>query len=960
MLRAATFGLLLAGIVFPLSQCSTDEEPAARDESRSSQTEPPTSVDMSPPEGIEAGVVTGKVRVLAGSDLPSTPLSVRVFRTDALWWESVLEPLAEVEVDTEGRFRFDDLPDTALTLSIEAPGYSPLVRQLDLRMSAAGRVGLDLALESCPALAGLVRDSEGRALAGAEVVVVERRGRRLVGSGLPHRTDERGRFDIRSTPAGVLAVYVRHPRFVPVVAEPVAPGRDDLVIELSSSGASTLEVRLLERETADALGTHAISVRDLEILAPGTGRWRTSTGADGTVRFSSLRPGAHQVVVEPSETHDGQEAMIELARGTQREVLNLPRTAQMKAQVVDGRTRRPIPKARLRFDQSQGPFDDVFEADEQGRVSFRFPVRSLSPFEIRLASEDQILEAAEMPDGVLAVPPGEGPPAHVVPLSAIPAARIMGRVTSPADNALVGAEVIAVRRTPTGVIELARAGTGTDGRFVLGALPAGKDLFLWAQGGDSAPTEVGPIETRSGQVSGPVPLRLDTGGRLSGRVVDAAGEGVFGARVLARSARPKAGWTESITASGPDGGFVFESLPLVSLEVVATFGELAPGRQAGVRLDRSPRTDGLIVMLGPPSVIRGRVEDPEGDAIAGVPVLLLRGGTEWARTISDSGGHFSFSSLDPGRYQVRTGPTGSIFSQKASLLWRTEEGPHIAEVGPGDDPLVLKLPRLPLGHVTFRLELGDGAPPPERAALELQPLPITTPPLQVGLSELGREVRLTGIDPGRYRLTLQPAGYVPQSRAIEVLEDQDLDLGVWSFERGRSIRGRVFDETGRPIPGAVVIGLSSPRPQALDLQSASIASGEDGRFVLSGLSSQITAVYARAAGHAPQSLPLSPDTESIEVRLLPAARLAIVLPELEVAPDSSRQLRVIELVDGDQFLIAERSFDASVHRTRLDDLPIGRFRIELAFENESLAPIVREVTTSAGETREVNLGESGR
>src|SRR5687768_11223276 len=73
-------------------------------------------------------------------------------------------------------------------------------------------------------VAGVVRDSSGGGIAGAEITIV--------GTGLRAHTNERGEFRLTNVPAGTLTIGVRRLGFVPTVGS----------IEIGPNEAATMTV----------------------------------------------------------------------------------------------------------------------------------------------------------------------------------------------------------------------------------------------------------------------------------------------------------------------------------------------------------------------------------------------------------------------------------------------------------------------------------------------------------------------------------------------------------------------------------------------------------------------------------------------------------------------------------------------------------------------------------------------
>ncbi len=164
----------------------------------------------------------------------------------------------------------------------------------------------------------------------------------------------------------------------------------------------------------------------------------------------------------------------------------------------------------------------------------------------------------------------------------------------------------------------------------------------------------------SGQLA--VKLALANGAAVSGRVVDADGNPVEGARVLNVAASdfrsPADPRLDAITTDAK-GGFRFAALPAGSVRFLATHPDHASGTSAMVTLDGVTEKRDVVVTLAPGVVVRGKVVDIAGGPIEGARVRIgpsgrggrgggggFGGGRQPARqAYSDASGGFSIRGL---------------------------------------------------------------------------------------------------------------------------------------------------------------------------------------------------------------------------------------------------------------------------------------------------------------------------
>ncbi len=217
---------------------------------------------------------------------------------------------------------------------------------------------------------------------------------------------------------------------------------------------------------------------------------------------------------------------------------------------------------------------------------------------------------------------------------------LTGRVLDPFGVALASARVEV--RGPDGALR-AVASSGPDGRFRLEALPPGELLVVarctgWTDG-RSLPVTLARTDARDvGD------LRLGEGATLSGRVVDAAGRPVAGARVLVSGERH--------VLSELDGSFEVSGLAPGEVSLVAQ----AAGRLPSDPLSCAVAADvrGLELRLREAPRLRGRVLGPDGRALAGARVA--RFGDLDAAVETDADGAFALEGERAGEPLLVTAP----------------------------------------------------------------------------------------------------------------------------------------------------------------------------------------------------------------------------------------------------------------------------------------------------------------
>lgn len=405
-------------------------------------------------------------------------------------------------------------------------------------------------------------------------------------------------------------------------------------------------------------------------------------------------------------------------------------------------------------------------------------------------------------------PPNEGPAATVQPLprvdgdrEVVAVRRIGGVVRLPDGRAAAGA-VVSVLRAETAWPEwratrLDQAVTGFDGTFAF-RLPVAHGVLIayehpaFAGGLLDAPVPLDQLE-----------LRLQPGFPLRGFVTNDRGAPLANVVVSIESALADQRRAQTTTTSAT-GEYTFTSVPAGPVRVVARHPWWQPTTAPSVVVGATPRVDLRFDRPALPAV-RGRVvlaatQEPVADAQVEFVVASGRTGlqaTDMVRTAAD--GTFTLSGLARGNHRVTVrhpNHGGAVRS---------------VAVGPALGDLLFELPqRSTVGGRLLadeRLLGGDGA------AAVLGGLALE---LQDGTDELAYvEVAADGtfkfprpLSPGGATLRVLGGGVAfartgSMACSVRIAERDrtDWELPVAPASR---VRGRVVDERGQPVAGAVV------------------------------------------------------------------------------------------------------------------------------------------------------------
>ena len=203
--------------------------------------------------------------------------------------------------------------------------------------------------------------------------------------------------------------------------------------------------------------------------------------------------------------------------------------------------------------------------------------------------------------------------------------------------------------------------------------------------------------------------------------------------------------------------------------------------------------------------------------------------------------------------------------------------------------------------------------------------------------------RLVRVEPGRYVVHFRHPHY-RSFRAEVALQAEGEKREVNAvLEPGRRISGRVLDESGAPVPGAVVTASNGERGAA--------TTDDEGRFMIGGLTDQPIYCLASAPGYATAlRRDVAPGTTDLEIRLFRAGKIS---GRLEGAP-LPRQftLRLLHLDEETRGYYPKRTvMFGDDGEFSLENLPPGTYKLEVEASGYR-ALDVPELTLGAGQKLE--------
>ncbi|HYI13204.1 MAG TPA: carboxypeptidase-like regulatory domain-containing protein [Thermoanaerobaculia bacterium] len=368
--------------------------------------------------------------------------------------------------------------------------------------------------------------------------------------------------------------------------------------------------------------------------------------------------------------------------------------------------------------------------------------------------------------------------------------------------------------------------TGADGSVIARVAPAKYEIAI------SGPTVV--TKQLTGQMldarSSPLTITVDRGVELSGRTLYSDGTPAGGAslRLMPHG---------TTTTSQEDGSFSFLNAPRGTVGVMAFMRET---RVRSERIEVQAPTAGVVITLPGGGRIAGRVTDAgTRDPVTDFSIYVVRNDApQPAVPFATDDGSFVVENVPPGRV--------TLHAVAAGYARGTVSGIEVEE-GKRAEGVELSLQRA--ARVHGRITGTDGKPlvGVRMSVRDESDGPSFRNPMfnftDSTSSDADGMYGLATVPPGEQTVVFSKQGYARQHKTIAVTAGKELRLDV-TLDAGRTLKGRVVDESGQPVTGADVWA-------AAEQQDANGTSDSDGNFVLGGLGIKEYRVQARKQGLVP-------------------------------------------------------------------------------------------------------------
>ncbi|MCI0585683.1 MAG: carboxypeptidase regulatory-like domain-containing protein [Planctomycetes bacterium] len=618
-----------------------------------------------------------------------------------------------VRTDASGRYELSGLAEGTYRVEAEAEGFA----HGSLPAVSVGNSSADLTLDPLSRLSGRVVDGvTGKPIPSFKARAVRESfpGARFLSGAEDTDGKPDGSFEIADLEPGSYKVEVRADSFAPATAGPfaVSAGASSDAGSIAVFAGSVLRVKVVEAGNRTPIQGAEVSVSPVEKDAPlalpmrrlehnirvagggvivGGGETESQkTGADGIAEIPGLAEGSYLVEVKAKDRATvRKETFIAAATPTDLEA-SLAAGGTVKGAVTRA-SGEPYPGARVFLASALDP-DVEEQATSDADGNYQFEHVAAGEWRVGLSEDTPVRfggggifirsvrqAGAHVEERGVPVTVEEAKEA-VVDLREKESGAVSGRVTEsgePVAGVRVSLTLEGQPRLP--FLSEHNAESGTDGRFRIDGVPAGRYTLTAQKTGAAVPAEE---EVQVAGAEAVVDIELPRG-VIEGRILDAeGGRGLPGAEVrltpqTARDTgrpRPMAISVAFTASAGPGGGggrttvrmgdggdtaktdsegnYRLEGIPPGTYTLSATHENYADGRREGILMSRDAKVPGIDLALAQGGGIGGTVVDALGSPVPFALVEVAPKQGETKRAVAGPDGAYVVSGLAAGVYDV--------------------------------------------------------------------------------------------------------------------------------------------------------------------------------------------------------------------------------------------------------------------------------------------------------------------
>ncbi|MEJ7596379.1 MAG: carboxypeptidase-like regulatory domain-containing protein [Kofleriaceae bacterium] len=481
------------------------------------------------------------------------------------------------------------------------------------------------------------------------------------------------------------------------------------------------------------------------------------TEADGSFAFEQLAPGDYALAAEYADAYTEQDTALDDT--SEPVMLTLRRGPSLVVHVLDAIDRKPIAGATI------STLDRTAVTDARGDARLRcldFGAERIAITALGYASQRisvASLDPAETMERTI-----------ILDLGAAVSGLVLDRDGKPIAEADVELRV-------AGDLWSERATTDAAGRWAMPLVGPGKHAI---NASSSLHLESSLVFDHDGVTErSDLVLKLETGARITGIVVDERGVPVEGAQI---------GSGAGSAIADASGRFAITAVPEGKHEVFAV-GKRGASSSTHVTLAAGGHAEIRLVLIT--SSIAGIVVDQRGEPVEDVLVFAMRPDHQSYLAYSDEQGRFDLEGVRPGSYDVTA-------ERRSDDTRELEVKLHVKH---GDRSVRIVMPDL--GTVSGRVMLA-GQPVPYFGFL-LAPEPDASHGDPVAVRSRDGRFRQRHVGPGTWSVVIVGPGFERRAiNGIRVAPGQHLELGDILVSRGRTVTGQVTDSRGAVIGGASV------------------------------------------------------------------------------------------------------------------------------------------------------------